>query len=150
MNNNGFSHIFAKTHLNSSFPVSDRQFNQCTSQAWYLPTTETGDVLPANHCDRQWQSTHEQHQHFDHSSLWVQQRWHRPVLQCWSVRLTYWPQHGSSHCHLGLHHTTVRWEWCFLEGLVFSIAKVQFTKAWLFSVFLSNSNSRTFCDPKET
>lgn len=60
--------------------LSNRQFNQCISQARYLPTTEAGNVLPSNHCDRQWEPSNEQHQHSDHSSVWMQQRWHCPVL----------------------------------------------------------------------
>lgn len=55
-----------------SLSLSHRQFNQCFGQARYLPATEAGDVLPANHCDGQRQPAHEQHQHLDHPSVRVQ------------------------------------------------------------------------------
>lgn len=86
----------------------DRQLNQCASQARYLPTTEAGNVLPSDHCDRQWAPANEQHQHADHSGVWVQQRWYRPVLQRRSLCPTHRPQHGSPHRHPGLHCSTLR------------------------------------------
>lgn len=101
-----FSHILTK--INLTFLVSDRQLNQCASQARYLPTTEAGNVLPSDHCDRQWAPADEQHQHSDHSGVWVQQRWYRPVLQRWGLCSTHRPQHGSPHRYPGLHCSALR------------------------------------------